>query len=375
MRYRIWIAAAVLAGIVLGAQAYGQKAGTAGAATSTGTNPEAASGVGKYSNYDNMAEHQHGSMHFTGKVKVEDAPFPWDPIPVVVTCNGAVRYRTDTDAKGNFVIQDSGRSSEVVPTKSNPQQASASQLIGCDAEASVPGFLSSKLHIANLNIMDNPFIGTIVLHPAPGGASAATPSSNKDAMKDYDKARSDWLRNNPNGAEHNLQKAVKADPQFAEAWYQLGKIQQMKNESDALGSFQKAVAADPKFVPPYEHIAELTGLQKKWQDVVDATSTALKLDPVGTPQLWYFDAVGNYNLGKTDVAEASARKSIAMDPQHLAPNTEQLLAVILANKGEYAEALAHLKNSLTYMKPGPNTEIIKQQIAQLEKLVPASDTK
>jgi tetratricopeptide (TPR) repeat protein len=119
------------------------------------------------------------------------------------------------------------------------------------------------------------------------------------------------------------------------------------------------------------HIAELMGLQKKWQEVVNATSMALKLDPVGTPQLWYFDAVGNYNLGKTDVAEASARKSLAMDPQHVAPNTEQLLAVMLANKGEYAEALAHLKNSLTYMKPGPNTELIKQQIAQLEKLVPA----
>ena len=298
MRYRIWISAVALAGLFLAAQAYGQKGGTAGAATSTGTNPEAASGVGKYSNYDNMAEHQHGGMHFTGKVKVEDAAFPWDPIPVVVTCDGVVRYRTDADAKGNFVIQDSRRSSEVVPTKSSPQQASASQLIGCDAEASVPGLQSSKLHIANLNIMDNPYLGTIVLHPAPGAASAPTPSASKDAMKNYDKARSDWLRNNPNGAEHNLEKAVKADSQFAEAWYQLGKIQQMKNESDALGSFQKAVAADPKFVSPYEHIAELAGLQKKWQDVVNATSTALKLDPVGTPQLWYFDAVGNYNLRK-----------------------------------------------------------------------------
>lgn len=371
MRYKLWIAAGVLAGVALAAQAYGQKGGTAGAAASTGTNPEAASGVGKYSNYDNMAEHQRGSLHFTGKVKVEDAAFPWDPIPVVVTCNGVVRYRTDADAKGNFVIQDNGKSSEVVPTKSTPQQASASQLIGCDAEASVPGFQSSKLHIANLSIMDNPDLGTIVLRPATGAAGTTTVSASKDAMKNYDKARSDWLRNNPNGAEHNLEKAVKADPQFAEAWYQLGKIQQMKNEPDALGSFQKAVSADPKFASPYVHIAELTGLQKKWQDVVNATSTALKLDPVGTPQLWYYDAVGNYNLGKTDVAEASARKSLAMDPQHVAPNTEQLLAVILANKGDYAEALAHLKNSLTYMKPGPSTELIKQQISQLEKMVPA----
>src|SRR5690348_4679557 len=186
MRNRFWIAAAVLVGVVLTAQAYGQKAGTAGAATSTGTNPEAASGVGKYSNYDNMAEHQHGSMHFTGKVKVEDAAFPWDPIPVVVTCNGVVRYRTEADAKGNCVIEDSGRSSEVVPSKSNPQQASASQLIGYDAEASVQSFQSSKLHIANVNIMDNPFIGTISLQTAPGADSETTHYSKKDAMKDYD---------------------------------------------------------------------------------------------------------------------------------------------------------------------------------------------
>jgi cytochrome c-type biogenesis protein CcmH/NrfG len=74
------------------------------------------------------------------------------------------------------------------------------------------------------------------------------------------------------------------------------------------------------------------------------------------------------------VAEASARKSLAMDPQHLAPNTEQLLAVILAGKGQYAEALKHLQNSLTYLKPGPNADLVKQQIAQLEKVVPAGGT-
>jgi hypothetical protein len=58
-----------------------------------------------------------------------------------------------------------------------------------------------------------------------------------------------------------------------------------------------------------------------------------------------------------------------MDPQHTAPNTEQLLAVILASKGAYAEALDHLRNCLTYTPAGPNSDLMKQQIAQLEKAV------
>jgi tetratricopeptide (TPR) repeat protein len=133
----------------------------------------------------------------------------------------------------------------------------------------------------------------------------------------------------------------------------------------------KAVAADPQFVLPYEPIAELAAQQKNWKQVVDATTQYLKLDPSGTPQIWYFDAAGNLNTGNKAAAEESAKKSLAMDPQHLAPNDEQLLAVILAGHGDYATALDHLRNCLTYTPAGPNADLIKQQIAQLEKLVPA----
>ncbi len=122
--------------------------------------------------------------------------------------------------------------------------------------------------------------------------------------------------------------------------------------------------------PPYEPIAELAATQKKWQEVADAADHYLKLDPAGTPQIWYFSAVGNFNLGKRDVAAESAKKALAMDPRHVqAPNTEQLLAVILASQGELAEALDHLRNCLTYTPAGPNADLMKQQIAQLEKAV------
>jgi Tfp pilus assembly protein PilF len=374
MRVKLFVCAGVLLAMGLGAQAFGQAA----SAVPTQGGPEGNSDVGKDANYAQLAEHQRGGMSFTGKVVMEDAPLPWDPIPVVVTCNGAVKYRTEADSKGEFMIQGDQSVSELVPVNTKGKPVAASQLVGCDISAAVPGFKSSTVHIANQDIMDNPDLGAVTLRPDSDSAgtaqSATTTTASKDAMKHFDKARADWLSKNMDGAQHELQKAVQIDPQFADAWYQLGKLEQQKNDTpDALAAYQKSVTADPKFISPYERIAEQSALQKKWQDVANATATALKLDPTGTPQLWYFDAVGNYNLGKVDVAEASARKSLAMDPQHLAPNTEQLLAVILAGKGEYAEALKHLQNTLTYIKPGPNLDLIKQQIAQLEKVVPASN--
>ncbi len=381
MRSRFFVAAGIVMSVAMCAPAFAQAGGAQPGATASqrAEGPEAVSGVGKYANYDSLEAHQVGGIRFVGKVVVEDAMFPWDPIPVVVTCNGVVRYRTEADSKGSFQIQGAMTDpmhSEVTPEASNPHQETASQLIGCDAQAAMPGFASTKVHIANLNIMDSPDIGTITIHPdssaTASAMSASTTTASPEALKRFDKAREEWMKPNTEAAEKDLEKAVQIDPKFAEAWYELGKMQQANNKyPDALSSYQKAAAADPKFVSPYERIAELAAQQKQWQTVTNATSQALKLDPTGTPQLWYFDAVGRYNTGDADGAEASAQKSMAMDPQHLAPNTEQLLAVILASKGELAEALQHLKNSLTYIKPGPNADLIKQQIAQLEKALPA----
>lgn len=379
MRYRLFLMAGMLMGVAMGVQAYAQAgaAAASAAANAKAAGPETTSGLGSVANYNNLEGHQVGGIRFVGKVVVEDAMFPWDPIPVTVTCDGVVRYRTEADAKGGFSIAGEGADplhSEVTPEASNPHQVSASHLIGCDAQASLPGFKSSTVHIANLNIMDNPDIGTITLRPDSGATgsvtSATTTTANPEAIKRFNKAREEWQNKNIGGAEKDLQKAVQIDPKFADAWYQLGKLQEQKSEPDALNSYQKAVGDDPKFVSPYERIAEEASMQKKWQDVLNATTQALKLDPTGTPQIWYFDALGRANTGDADGGEASARKSLAMDPQHLAPNTEQLLAVILAGKGELAEALKHLQNSLTYVT-GPNADLIKQQIAQLEKALPA----
>ncbi len=377
MKLKLFISIPV--GLALSVTASAQaKGGGGGAAAGPPSNPNAemASGTGKYANFDQLMAHQHGGMYFIGKVAVDGGTLPWDPIPVIVDCNGTVKYDTHTDTKGTFSIESgavrNSSTSEIVPQAGGAKPLTAAQLVGCQVKASLSGFRSSAVTIANGNLTDNPDIGTITLHldeHASGyGVSPTTFSAPKDALKKFDKARSE-VDKNPEGAQHELEKAVQIDPKFAEAWYQLGKLQEKTTPVDALASYEKAAAADPQFVSPYGRIAELAAQQKKWQEVADAADHYLKLDPEGTLQIWYFSAVGNYHIDKKDVAEVSAKKSLAMDPQHQAPNTEQLLAVILAGKGDYAAALDHLRNCLTYTPAGPNAELMKQEIALIEQSV------
>ena len=364
----------------IAALAQGHPIGAAGAATPSGasTNPATSSDIGKY---DDLSRRGRTGDYLLGKVTVAGGALPWDAIPVNVTCSGKTAYTAITDPKGHFVIAPANRAtsdlSNTTPgnantdVSTNPKLAAA--FMGCTVEAALPGFDSSSLTIANRNLLDTPDIGIITLKREEGSAgsavSATTAAAPKDAAKSFDKARTEWQDAKPDRAQKDLEKAVQLDPQFAEAWYQLGKIQETANSPDAANSFAKAAGADPQFILPYEHLAILDAKAGKWQDAADATAHELQLNPRGTALIWYYSAYANYKLGKKDVAQTAAEKALSMDPLHTVPNTEQLLAVILVDKQDYAAALAHLRNAQTYIAPGPNADLIKQQIAQLEKIV------
>lgn len=340
--------------------------------TGSGHTPETSSDIGKSAKWDSLTHQGRSGDSLVGNVTVAGGSIPWDPIPITVTCDGKISYTTNADPKGNFEIATVETSSYTLGAE-GAKAKPASKFIGCTVVGVLPGFDSSVLTIANLNILDNPVIGTITLsheEGAGGAVSSTTASAPKDAMKAFEKARAEWQDQKPDKAQRDLEKAVQLDPQFAEAWYQLGKMQEASNPQDANASFSKAAAADSKFIPPYQHLAQFDAQAGKWPDLADATKHELELDPRGTPQIWYYNALASYKLGQRDTAKTSADKALAMDPLHTQPNTEQLLAVILADQRDFAGALAHLRNSLTYLPTGPNTDIVKQQIAQLEKMVP-----
>jgi tetratricopeptide (TPR) repeat protein len=362
-----------IASLFISSAAFAQMPSTGGSNPNAQQNPGAAS-ANRNPNLDNIPRQGAVGEYVGGNVSFPGGALPWDPILINVVCNGKTTYTSATDPKGNWVIAPIKKGDPAANREANSK--AAAEYIGCNVQAALPGFSSNTLTITDHNVTDEPNLGTLALkkdESATGVAvSATTAAASKEAVKSYEKARSEWLENKPEKAEKDLQKAVQADPRFAEAWYQLGKMQEVTKSPDAANSFQKAIAADPKFLPPYDHIVPIIAKSEKWQEVADHTNHELELNPAGSPRIFYYNALANMKLNKPDLAETSATKGLAMDPNHTEPNIEQLLAVILANRQDYAGALQHLRNSLTYMPPGPNADLVKKQIAQLETIVPQS---
>jgi hypothetical protein len=348
--------------------------GSAGSSSpSSSTPPPAAVDPAKMMNRDLDTLHKMGRAgdRLTGNVTVTGGSVPWDPITVAVVCDGKEKYTTNTDGKGFFAINSvDDRGPNTV--KADPKPAGW-QYVGCNAQALLPGFNSTTVPITHRGVTDSTNIGTIKLtreENSPGSAvSSTTANAPKEATKAFEKARAAWLENKPSNAMKELQKAVQVYPQFAEGWYQLGRLQEGTNPAEAASAFSEAAAADPKYVWPHVQLALLASQAQKWQEVVDETKRALDLDPRGTALLWYYNALGNFQLNDMGAAESSATKALAMDPLHEQQNTEQLLAVVLVKKMDYAGALAHLKNCLTYFPPGPNLDLVKEQISQIEPAV------
>jgi tetratricopeptide (TPR) repeat protein len=308
-----------------------------------------------------------------GKVLVEGQPLLWEPVLVSIICQEKVVNTARTDPRGNFAFT---TVRGVVAAKADMVREMKVFYEGCKVEALLTGFQSDALIITEWNLREDPELGTIGLHLNRGaiGTALSTTSGSvpKKAERLFEEAHAAMLEQNPGRAQSDLEKAVLVYPEFAEAWFQLGKLQMSSSAQSAQESFSKAVAADPRFILPYEGLAQLAVLEENWSKALANTSRALQLDPSGTARIWYFNALANYQGVKLDAAKASALNSLAMDPQHQIPNTEQLLAVILARQRDYEGALQHLRNCLAYVTTGPNVAFLKQQIAQMEQAMQQS---
>jgi len=338
------------------------------------TRPGSLEDTGPMEYWSQLPEQERAGGVLLGKIEVQGEPYLWNPVPIVVICEGQIKNVTDADAKGNFLIRPV--ISPAAPTlQGDDKRRLENEYEGCTVQASLAGFRSSSITITHRNLRDDPRIGKITLVPD-GGAiateiSATTRTAPPKALKAFQKARSEMMQQDMKGVESDLEEAVKLYPGFAEAWYELGRAQEINDPQSASVSMSKALTADPQFIPPYLHLAGLAAQGHKWQQVVDSTTQSLKMDPAGSSAVWYYDSLGRSQLGMLDAAEVSARKSLGLDPQHRLPNTEQLLATILIRKGNFTEARAHLDHLRTYTPAGVKADLLRKEIAQLDQAIAA----
>ena len=338
------------------------------------TRPGSLADSGPLGYWSQLSEQERAGGVLLGKIEVKGEPFLWNPVAIIVTCEGQIKNVTEADSNGNFLIRPV--ISSAAPTlQGDEKRRLENEYEGCIVQASVAGFHSSAITITHRNLRDDPSVGKITLVPESGATateiSATTKTAPAKAIKAFQRARSEMMQQNMGGVESNLKEAVQLYPGFAEAWYELGRLQESNDPQGAALSMSKALAADPQFIPPYLHLAGLAAQRQKWQQVVDNTSRSLQLDPAGSSQVWYYDALGRSQLGMLDAAEVSARKSLALDPQHRLPDTEQLLATILVRKGNLTEARAHLDHCRTYTPAGAKADLLRKQIAQLDQVIAA----
>jgi tetratricopeptide (TPR) repeat protein len=377
-------------------------------------------------------------IFLSGRVMLDDGTAPPESVSIQRICGSNPHTEAYTDGKGRFSFQ-LGQRLGVLPDASETttrgsgmggmgsgmgnvgqtgamgsmqRENSSTALMGCSLRASLAGYRSDTVDLTNHRSLESPDVGTIILHRV-GSVQGQTISATsalapKDAKKAFEKAQNDKKKDKLEDAQKELVKATTIYPKYAAAWYELGLLQeQSKNDEDAKKSYAQALAADSRYVNPYAQLAGIAVRQpcggkaavpqqasvasqvtlgdaapatmtceQKWKEAKETTDRLLALDPVNFPEMWFYNAVANYQLKNFEAAEKSARSGLKVDTDHVKPQMNQLLAVLLASKEDYAGAAESLKTYLQIAPNGPEAATVKKQLAQIEaKLQPDATAK
>jgi Tfp pilus assembly protein PilF len=396
--------------------AFAQKAGTSttGAGTSSGSTGTA-TGVGTARPGTTGVPGTTGAttpspttaaqpIYLTGRVAIDDGSELPGPVTIERVCNGSTHTEGYTDMKGTFGIQFGNEAGVFQDATDSPSRSSMSgtapgmggspggtlgggssagmggsqdrMLMNCELRAKLPGFRSQSVNLAGRRPMDNPDLGTILMHrDAPGEGStvsATTLNAPKAARKAFDKGQELLKKNKPADAREEFEKAVQIDQAYAAAWCELGKLQAEFGDADmARGSFRVAMKSDPKFLDPYLQLSMLSLNDRKWQEAADLTDQVLRLNAFDYPQAWLFNAAAKYNMQEVDAAEKSVKEADRLDSRHQFPEVAHLYGAVLQYKKDYAGAVLQYR---AYLKMAPDAEdapTVRKQLETLDKLTTA----
>ncbi|MGE5488094.1 MAG: tetratricopeptide repeat protein [bacterium] len=333
-------------------------------------------------------------IFLSGRVIMEDGTPPPDRVEIHRVCNGVERIESYTDSKGRFSFE-VGRNAMTFadasigtgydpfdPTQAQRRTSAVSRtmgpygpdgrLNGCELVAVLPGYRSDRVMLAGRRALDNPDVGTIVLHRLGNVEGTVISITSLQAPKSARKAYENGVKANRDKkwpkAQKELEKAVAEYPKYAAAWYELGfALQQQNRIQDAHNAYARALEADAKYIKPYLQLAYIAAGERKWQEVADTTDRMVRLNPIDFPQAYFLNAVANLNLNRTDIAERSAREALERDPGKKLPQIRQILGMVLASRGDYAGAITQLEEYVKLAPEGANADLARDQLKELRQ--------
>jgi tetratricopeptide (TPR) repeat protein len=330
-------------------------------------------------------------IFISGKVALSDGTAPPDPVNIERVCNGTTRVEARTDRKGRFSFQLGGgqefqdASSDGQdglggrgfggsrgPSRGGSSNLRDNNLFNCELRATLPGYRSDPVSLANIHYMDNPDLGTMILHPIAHvdglTVSATTALAPKDARKAYEKGLQAAAKKNPDEAQKDFETAVATYPKYAAAWFALGQIDEQRDHTEeARKAYDQSITADSKFVPPYERLSFIALSESKWQELADMTNRMLQLNPYDYPSAYYLSGVANLQLQHLDVAEKNAREAIRLDPLKKNARAYYVLGLILAQERQFTASADSLRTFLDADPQAKDAELVRKQLTQVEE--------
>ena len=232
----------------------------------------------------------------SGKILLDDGMPPLTPIAIELVCKTQVVRQTRADDEGRFTLP---------PSSSHPAPSA------CILRASLSGYRAASIRLADMP--EHPDVAALVLHREGKWQGAAISVTWLAAPAAARKAFHAAIREMRRGSEADLagvaralQTAVKEYPQYAAAWYELGRLRLREGDSsgarEALG---KAVAADPWFISPYQPLLLLELGEQRWLQVRNLCNRMLAMNPY-LSDAHYYRGLAGLNLGDLESARQAA---------------------------------------------------------------------
>jgi len=398
------------AAAVLAIPLFGQPSGTSTASPGAGTRTPTPSGTATANPSTTLNQStMQRPIRVSGRVAIDDGSPLSFPATIERVCAGNRHAEGYTDSEGYFalvlgqhpdVIGDASETPTSTTTSTNgsslPPGVSTSgstsgnsrlstetltgdsRMVNCELRASLSGYTSDTINLATRSSLDSPDVGTILLHRmgAPDTAmtvTATTLRAPKEARRALQKGLELEKKNRTEAAIASLQDAVKVYPEFAFAWYELGKLQLENDHApNAHESFEAAVKAEPRWPEPYLRLAAMAVKTHDWQAVADTTEHVLHLNTFQYPQAYFLNGAANFNLHHIDLAEEDALAAEKLDMRHQYPQIEKLLGSIYSERHRYADAADKFRSYLMLAPGAEDAAFIRQQLAGMEALAAES---
>lgn len=343
-------------------------------------------------------------IFLSGQVLLDDGSAPTEQVTVELVCQGSVIRQAYASSNGNFSFQlNTGRGS---PDSLQPIDASISSsqygspfssnlggaisgafggglslarsdslnLSACELVAQLSGFMSDRIVLGPRRALDNPDVGTLILHrtvvPVSGTVSVKTLAAPKAATKAFEKAGKELRKKKINffKVTAELRKAVEIYPDFAAAWQLLGEAHlQQQDLQEARDAFERAAIADSQFALPLLSLAAIELDDKRWEEVVEKSRQALEINP-RLARAHYFRALADSSLGNLNEAEESALWVQGSASSSDYPLTHYILGWIQSRKGDFEAAADEYRQFLEIEPMAPIGKELQEQIDQWKSL-------